>query len=283
MLSASIEEFWQELIADIKSNKLILPGLPEVTLRVRKLLDAKGGATASKIATAISADAVLSTRLLRVVNSPLYRGANPIEDIRGAVTRLGNANVRNIVTSLAMEQIYQDRVASPEKKRLLAHNREHSMIVAALSWFIANRYTRLNAEEAMLVGLIHDIGKLPIIEYAELAPELADKAVFQRLLEVLHPRVGALMLRSWKFSPELVAAVAEHENFNHNPDTPASYTDVVIVANLLSHIGSDHPCTRLDWSTVPAFNRLKLRPEESIDAMKNARGQINEVKQLLAA
>lgn len=283
MLSTRIEQFWQELVTDIKANRVILPGLPDVTLRVRKLLDAQGGATAAKIAAAISADAVLSTRLLRVVNSPIYRGASAIEDIRGAVTRLGNANVRSIVTSLAMEQIFHDRVASPEKKRMLARNREHSMMVAALSWFIASRYTTLNAEEAMLAGLIHDIGKLPIIEYAELAPELADEAVFERLLEVLHPRIGALMLRSWKFSPELVTAVAEHEDVHRNPRTPADYTDVVIVANLLGHIGSDHPSTRLDWSTIPAFSRLALLPEESIEAMRNAREQINGVRQLLAA
>lgn len=283
MLSTRIEQFWQELVTDIKGNRVILPGLPEVTLRVRKLLDADAGATAGKIATAISADAVLSTRLLRVVNSPLYRGATAIEDIKGAVTRLGNANVRSIVTSLAMEQIYQSRVASPQKKRMLARNREHGMMVAALSWFIASRYTTLNAEEAMLAGLIHDIGKLPIIEYAELSPELADETVFDRLLEVLHPRVGALMLRSWKFSPELITAVAEHEDIYRNPHTPIDYTDVVIVANLLGHVGSDHPTTRLDWSIIPAFTRLALLPEESIEAMRNAREQINGVRQLLAA
>lgn len=283
MASNQIEQFWQELVADIKANRVVLPALPDVAIKVRRLLDTPGTA-AGKIASAISADAVLTTRLLRVVNSPLYRAAAPIDNVKNAVTRLGNANVRSVVTSLAMEQIYQDRLASPLKKRLLARNREHGMLVAALSWFISDRYTALNSEEAMLAGLIHDIGKLAILEYAELLPEIGDnEQTLTRLLDVLHPRVGVLMLRSWKFSPELIAAVGEHEDLDRDPDTGADYTDVVIVANLLSHIGTDHPHTRLDWSAIPAFTRLALTPEESIEAMKNAKEQIHAVKLLLAA
>ena len=282
MASPQIEQFWQELVADIQANRVILPALPDIALKVRRLLD--GGAPAAKIAAVISADVVLTTRLLRVVNSTLYRASDPIDNIKSAVTRLGNANVRSVVTSLAMEQIYQDRLASPLKKRLLAENREHSMIVAALSWFISERYTGLNPEEAMLAGLIHDIGKLPILEYTELMPEISDnEQLIARLIHALHPRVGVLMLRSWQFSAELTAVVGEHETLDRNPETGADYTDVVIVANLLSHIGTDHPHTRLDWSTIPAFTRLALTPEESIEAMKNAKEQIHGVKTLLAA
>lgn len=282
MASSQIEQFWHDLVADIKANRVILPALPDVAIKVRRLLDIPG-TSAVKIASAISADAVLSTRLLRAVNSPLYRTSNTIDNIRAAVTRLGNANVRSVVTTLAMEQIYQDRLASPMKKRLLAQNREHGMKVAALSWFIADRYTSLNPEEAMLAGLIHDIGKLPILEYAELLPELSeDDGALERLLQVLHPRVGVLMLRSWKFSPDLIAAVGEHEDLDRDPLADADYTDVVIVANLLSHVGTGHPHTRRDWSEIPAFTRLALTPEESVEAMRTAREQINAVKQLLA-
>ena len=131
-------------------------------------------------------------------------------------------------------------------------------------------------------ALIHDIGKLPILEYSELYPDLgADEATLNRLLEALHPRVGALVLRAWKFADHIVDAVAGHEDLKRDPLTPADYTDVITVANLLSRVGSRHPHTRLDWSEIPAFRRLALTPEESIATMKTAREQINELKQLL--
>lgn len=278
-----IEEFWHDLVADIKANRVVLPALPDVAIKVRRLLD-NPRTTVQQVASAISADVVLTTRLLRVVNSALYRAQEPIDSVRLAVTRLGNANVRSIVTSLAMEQIYQDRLASPTKKDLLARNREHSMMVAALAWFISERYTDLNPEEAMLAGLIHDIGKLPIVEYSELLPAFADDpAALARLLEVLHPRVGALILRRWEFPAELIEAVSAHEDLYRETGAGPDYTDVVVVANLLSHIGTDHPHTRLDWSSIPAFHRLSLSPEESIEAMRTARERIHEIRQILAA
>ena len=76
MIPTQIEQFWQELVADIKANRVILPALPDVALKVRKLLDTPG-TTAGKLASAIKADAVLTMRLLRVVNSPLYRATAP--------------------------------------------------------------------------------------------------------------------------------------------------------------------------------------------------------------
>jgi putative nucleotidyltransferase with HDIG domain len=282
MASHQIEMFWQDLVKDIKSNRVVLPALPDIALKTRKLLEDRN-VTTSQVARVISADAVLTTRLLRVVNSPLYRTHGQIDDIRGAITRLGTANVRSVVTSLAMEQLYHNKLASPLKRKLLARNWEHSVHVAALCFIIADNYTMLNADEAMLAGLVHDIGKLPILEYAEMLPDIAsDEKALERLLEVLHTRVGALVLGSWKFPPELIAAAAEHEDLARERGTDADYADVVMVANLLSYIGSDHPYTRLDWSAISAFERLALTPEESIAVMKDAREQIHEIKQLLA-
>lgn len=282
MALQQIETFWNDLVADIRANRVILPALPEIALKTRKLLEDRN-VTTSQVARVIGADAVLTTRLLRVVNSPLYRTHDPIEDVRSAITRLGNTNVRSVVTSLAMEQLYQNKLASPLKKRLLARNWEHSVHVAALSYIISDNYTLLNPDEAMLAGLVHNIGELPILEYVELLPDIAaDETALDRLLEVLHTRVGALVLGSWNFPKELITAAAEHEDLGREPGTDADYTDVVIVANLLSYIGSDHPYTKLDWSAIPAFGRLALTPEESIAAMRNAREQIHEIKQLLA-
>lgn len=282
MASPQIEQFWNDLIADIKANRLELPALPDIALKTRQLLD-RGNVTATQVAKVINADVVLSTRLLRVVNSPLYRGARKIDDIQSAITRLGNSNVRSIITTIAMEQIFQSRLASPLKKKLLEQNWNHSVHVAAMSHVIAQNFTSLKADEAMLAGLIHDIGKLPILEYTELMPELLDnEAVLNRILEVLHTKVGALILRSWKFPVDLIAVASEHEDLARDPAHDADLTDVVIIANLLSYVGTDHPHTRHDWSTIPAFQRLALTPEESIAIIRDAREEIMEIKQLFA-
>ncbi len=282
MASSQIEQFWHDLVSDIKANRVELPALPDIPLKIRQLID-KGEVTSNQVSKIINADVVLSTRLLRVVNSPLYRAARQVDDVKSAITRLGNTNVRNIVTTLAMEQLFQNKLASPLKKKLLEQNWSHSINVAALSHVIAREYTSIKADEAMLAGLIHDIGKLPILEYSELIPELAEnEQALNKILTVLHSKVGTLILRAWKFPADLIMVASEHENLDRDPSTEADLTDVVIIANLLSHIGTDHPHTKLDWSEIPAFQRLALTPEESISIINDAREEISEVKQLFS-
>ncbi len=281
MANSLIEKFCNDLVADIKANKVSLPALPEVALKARKLLNEQG-TTSNQISKVISADAVITTRLLRAVNSPLYRTRSQVEDVKMAITRLGNANVRNLVTSLAMEQLYQTGL-SDEVKQKLKENWKHSLHVASLSFVIARDYTQLTPDEAMLSGLIHDIGVLPILEYAELLPDiLSSKAALDRLVFVLHTKIGHLVLKKWNFPEELVTVAREHENFERDTGINPDYTDVVLVANLLSHVGSDHPHTKLDWNLIPAFNRLAMTPEESIAAIKDAHDEIIEIQNIFS-
>lgn len=282
MASPVIEKFWNDLISDIKSNKITLPALPEVVLKARKLLD-DDNSTATQISRVISIDATITTRMLRLVNSPLYRSDHQIEDIKLAITRLGNKNVRSVITSLAMEQLYNTAFSRPIRM-ILRETWEHSAHVAALSYLIARDYTTLHPldpDEAMLAGLIHDIGKLPILEYIEVVPDLMiNEKAMRKVLEILHTRIGRIILKTWKFSDELINVAGEHENLMRDPGLNPDYTDIVIVANLLSYIGTDHPHAHLDWSQIPAFKRLGLSPEESIDVMKNAGNDIREIRDL---
>ncbi len=280
MAPPQIEQFWHDLVSDIKSNRLELPTLPDTTLRARRLLDS-GRVTAQQLSRLIGTDAVLSARLLRVANSPLYRGRRKIRDLKSAITRLGFGAVRSVITSIAMEQLYHHRLSSPAKRRFLEQTWDHSVHVAALAHVIARDFTDIPPDQALLGGLIHDIGKLPILEYAELLPEvMADDQLLDKLLTVLHTKVGILILRTWRFTEDLISVAAEHEDLMRDPRTETDLTDVVIVANLLSYVSSDHPLTRQDWSAIPAFHRLALTPEESIDIIRNARDEIGEIRSL---
>ncbi len=281
MANPLIEKFCKDLIADIKANKITLPALPEVALKARKLLNDKG-TTSNQISKVISADVVITTRLLRVVNSTLYRTHNQVEDVKMAITRLGNAHVRSLVTSLAMEQLYQAGLSNEVKKKL-KENWKHSLHVAALSFVIARDYTELSPDEAMLSGLIHDIGALPILEYAELLPDiLSNEVALDRLVFLLHTKIGHLILKKWNFPDELVTVAREHENLARDSGINPDYTDIVLVANLLSHVGTNHPNTKLDWNSIPAFNRLAMTPEESIAAIKGAHEEIIEIQNIFS-
>lgn len=264
----SEENFLQGLLDDIESGKLVLPTLPEVALRVRDTVEDEN-ATASQIANVITQDAALSARLLQVANSPLYRARNPIENVQAAIARMGSTQVRNLVSSLAMQQMFQatDEVLDNRFRAVW----EHNVQVAAISQMIASTTPGLKKDQAMLAGLIHDIGVLPILMYAGEATELLeDENSLDRMVDKLHPALGKMILTKWDFPETLIAVAAEHENLQRDPGTPADYVDIVIVANLQSYIGTDHSLSKSDWSSVPAFARLDITPEvDEVDIEEN--------------
>lgn len=278
-MDALVDKFVGEMLDDIKNNRLKLPILPEVAFKVREAVNDPNAAVAA-IAKAVSADASIAARLLQVANSPLYRGTNAISTLQSAIARLGAPLVRNLVTSLILKQLFQSK--SPALKERMQKLWEHSTQVAAISHVLARKFTRLKTDEAMLAGLIHDIGALPILVKVESTPELLQNtAALDELVDKLHASIGHLILEAWKFPPELVAVAAEHENLTRISDQ-VDYTDVVTVANLHSYLGSKHRHAQVKFTDVPAFTKLGLTPETSIGTLEEAAGEMKEVKTLLA-
>ena len=256
------EKLLDKLFSDLENDKLVLPTLPEVALRVRETLEDED-AGMGDVAKVITSDAALSARLIQVANSPLLRAARTIESVEAAVTRMGGDMTRNLVTSIAMEQMFQATSDATDKR--LRTLWEHSTQVAALSHALCSQFTKLKPDQALLAGLVHDIGALPILTMAEDVPELLeDEAMLDSIISKAHCAVGEAILKKWNFSDEIIAVAAEHEDITRDEAGAADYVDIIIVANIESHMGSDHPLTKIDLSTVKAFAKLGLEPESEM-------------------
>ncbi|MFV2061010.1 MAG: HDOD domain-containing protein [Gammaproteobacteria bacterium] len=279
MSEISEQEFLDSLLADLENDQLVLPTLPEVALKVRDTLD-DDDVSMNKVSEVISSDAALSARLIQVANSPLLRASQPIDTLLGAISRMGFTMVKNLVTSMVMEQMFQ--ATSDITDSRLRAIWEHSTQVAAISHALCAEMTKLPADQAMLAGLVHDIGVLPILSRVEEYPELLDDEVkFDAIIQKAHTCIGAAILKKWSFSDEIIAVAKDHENLSRDHEGPADYTDIVMVANLQSHFGTNHPLTKQDWSKVPAFHKLGLEPEMNIVDMEDAEEKMNAVKTAL--
>ena len=247
-----------EILSAIESDQLVLPTLPEVALRVREAA-ADPDIDVARLTKVIETDTAVSARIIKVANSPLLRASRVIEDLRTAVGRLGVDYTCNLATSLAMQQMFQATSDAIDQRMRDVWSR--SAEVAGIAHVLARHYTRLKPDQATLAGVIHKIGVLPILTFAEDNRRLLkDPAALDDLIEQLHPEVGELILQAWDFPAELACVPQEHVRFDRAV-AEVDYADVIQVANLQSYIGSDHPLTRMDWSAVGAFSRLGLSPE----------------------
>jgi len=276
-----VDQIITEILGDLKANRLQLPTLPAVAVKINDIID-RPDASARKMARVLGTDAALSARLIQAANSPLLRAHKPVDNVRSAIARLGMRTVRNLVTSFLVGQLFHSRYNTLRQQVAVLWN--HSIHVAAISYVLALRFSKLNPDEAMLAGLIHDIGKLPITAKAEDHPQLANDAdTMDDLSTRLHPALGKLIVQAWNFAPEFITAVAEHDNLQrHSPKLDLA--DIVTVANLHSYTGNRktrNPHRDADWSSVPAFRKLGLDPLSSIDVLKEAHDEIREIQRLL--
>ncbi|PKM12397.1 MAG: histidine kinase [Gammaproteobacteria bacterium HGW-Gammaproteobacteria-3] len=276
----SVQDFLDHVQQELDANRLVLPTLPDIALRVRDAV-AKGDATAHDLAKMITTDAALSTRLIQVANSPLYRGAAEIKNIQMAVTRLGHKTIRSLITSLVMQQMF-----TPTTDTLEAYFREtweQSIAVSSISRALAQFAPHLNPDEAMLAGLIHQIGKLPILMLAENIPEFRDSpSRLHKLLEKAHPAIGKIIMDTWTFPDELKNVPHQYINFSYDSGAKADYVDIVQVAFLQSIVGTDHPANRVDTSSLSSFTKLGLASDMEILEIQGVSEEIELAQSMLS-
>lgn len=259
------DQFYNEILEALENGNLVLPTLPEVALRVRDVVD-EPDVTAKQLAEIITTDAALSTRLIKVANSALYRGRILSESIQMAVSRLGLNMVRNLVISLVMEQMFQ--ATSNRLDKRLHDLWEHSTEVAARSQMLAQKHPKIKSDEAMLAGLIHNIGMLPILMKAEETPELLqDTRLLDDVIERLHNKVGAAILESWDFSEPLVAVPREYSNLDWDSDNGPDLVDIVQVAHIQSLENTDNAIDPAKFENSKAFKKLGLDTGMSVSEL----------------
>ena len=253
---STVKEFVESVREDLRANKIYLPTLPALALEALLIIN-DVDSSASDLERVISRDAALTARLIRYANSPLYRGLNTIISIKPAITRIGFQRVKNAVYAVSMKEVFRTSVKEIEKR--MDNLWAHSVKVGAQAAIVAKSQPGLDADVALVAGLVHDIGHIPLLikacKYESLInkPELLDK-----ILQKLHTQLGGSILKLWKFDNAVISAASEHENLNRDPgDAPVDYVDVVQVANILAHEGSDHPLATVDRSAIKAFSRLR--------------------------
>ena len=261
-MSKLAEKVQQELVKAIDNDDLVLPTLPEVALKVREAAE-DPDIGIPQISKVIGNDAALTARIIKVVNSPLLRTNKEITDLQMAVSRLGINYTCNLATGLAMEQMFQATSDVVDRKMREVWNK--STEIAGICHVLCKHYTRLMPDQATLAGLVHQIGVLPILTYAEDHNELlSDSISLNHVIEQIHPLIGDKILRTWDF-PELIAMVpSQHLDFTRD-SAKVDYVDIVQVAILQSYLGSQHPYTQLDWSQIPAFRKLGLDPGQNLN------------------
>lgn len=253
-MNALADKVAQEIIELIDSDKLVLPTMPEMALKVREVSE-DSNASIMDLGKVIGHDAALTARIIKVANSPLFRAPREIEDLNMALSRLGMESTANLATGLAMEQMFQ--ATSDHIDKRMRDVWASSSEIAGICHVLCKHYTKLRPDQATLAGLVFQIGILPILSYAEENPALLrDSINLDVVINAIHPIIGVKILSSWEFPQELRMVPIDHLDFEQEKSSP-DYADIVTVAMLQLWAGSSRVAS-IDYSSVKAFSRLGL-------------------------
>jgi len=256
--------FLQELAADLNSHNVQLPSFPDVVVNIRTALE-DPTCSSERLAAVVRTDPVLVARLLIASNSAFHNRAGiEIVDLNLAISRLGFEVVRNTAITLAIEQIF----AASEQKELknsLKKIWNSSLSLASMSFVIAKNSGTVNADNAFLCGLLHEIGKLYILTKAHSYPALlGDGESLERVMDDWYTSIGKSIIESWGFASEIAESLESDEHLSNDQSAAATLIDVVFLAKLV--LDSDD-----EIAEQPAFLTPAQKLNMGIDTLPSIR------------
>ncbi len=274
-MNDTAERFFEALKRAIEADELVLPTLPEIALKIRETVEDEESGVA-EVADVIMQDASLSARLMQAANSPMYRGNAAVDDLQTAIMRMGTRVVRDLVIRLAMKQMFQ--ATSDALETHFRQTWNTAVEVAAISRMMATTISGVNAEQALLSGLIHNIGALPVLVLAESDEALFnDEEALGELIYHLQSRVGEMIMSHWGFSSEMKEVVMHAHDFSYRHEGAARLVDVVQVSLLQGGFVAQ-PFMPESLSQVPAFEKLSMDAEINVIEMEDNQALIDDTR-----
>lgn len=217
----------------IRDDDTAVPVLPTLAHRVIDVA-ADPDVHVARLAAVVSKDQVLAARVLQMANSAYSSPLQTISTVADAVIRLGTAAVRNVVLTVCLASRMHDPEVYGDRGRPLV---DHALGTAYLARFVAER-ARVQADEAFLCGLLHDIGKLVLLKQAHrhwkqtgqpVPPMYVELALLER-----HAAMGSVALRKWRLPGSLDEPVRCHHDYRAAREMRREAA-VAYAANLLAH------------------------------------------------
>lgn len=250
-----------------------LPASPAIVSTVMSLTS-NPDSRVPEISRVLSADQSLTAKVLKLSNSSFYGRPKGVGTLQEAIMLLGFFTVRSIVVATSAHTIYtQDACGGPKEKLW-----EHSLATAVAARQVAKHVRLAGNDEVFISALLHDIGKLVMLQklpdaYTEVIEEVESlKRPFveieTRRLGFDHCLVADMLLAQWKFPAEMRRAILDH----HQPTTPdggpPTAAQIVCLGNYLAkRLGTGFDDGQGELDPPEALTLLTGGDERQLDAL----------------
>jgi HD-like signal output (HDOD) protein len=271
----------RRLSLEVADGDVRLPSLPGIAVRVQQVLE-DPRAPRTRVAQVIGADAALAARILRLANSAfLNPTGQSITDLRHALTRLGNQLTRCTAVSFSLQQMELGAGQADFQPRIRELWRQGTL-VAAIAYALARETRAAIPDEALMAGLLHNIGRLyAAVNAPRRAADGGDERAWERVVEEWHARIASSILKHWKFPTAIIAAVADQNAPDREPSGEDRLTDLLIAAIALQSCVFHREMLDDTVTAGAPFQRLGIGSAECQQLLVTAADQIKALRAAL--
>jgi HD-like signal output (HDOD) protein len=270
-------EFLSALAKELSTGRVELPSFPDVAARTQQILS-DDSVTSERIARVVGSDAGLAARVLTMANSTLlHRGGAPVTDLKVAVARIGHDNIRTAALAYASAQLRR----APE----LAHIRvqlqscwQEGVRVAALMHAMAKEVRIIRADEALLAGLLHNVGKIYIIARS---PKQGAIQIDDPILRDWYPGIGCAVIENWKLPDAIAQAVTGQLDIERTHEGDADLSDLLIVAVAVASQIANNSADDAAIAALPAAAALGLTDSALVRIMLESQTEMETLQAAL--
>ncbi len=198
----------------VERRQIELPQLPSTSSGAIDLCS-RPHVEINDIVALVERDPVLTSELLRTANSVLYVGNEPAQTLHDAVLRVGLRTLRSMLYAVSVRgSLLGDRSLSTYAEEVWRQSSSCAAIARTLA-----KPLGMDAERAYLIGLLHDVGKLPLLAMLRKAVTKESEvtpALVGRMFRQYHEEAGAALAHAWRMPEELVEVAGKHHDFASN-------------------------------------------------------------------
>lgn len=277
-------QFAETIYQEIARDKSLFPNIPETAIKILNAME-DPNCNNDRLAKIIQMDPGLTGFIIKSASSLRFHTRISPKDLSSAIRRMGLRETYHLSVAFLSRSAFH--TTNKAVKKELAASRQLSIQTAVIAFLLANHLQRFEPGQAMLAGLMQDIG-VPAILAALSRHEEAfeDTKERDKTVDLLAARVGTMILKSWRFDREIIAAARDRNQWFRDEQDEPDLVDLVLVARLHALIGTPafRDCPPID--SLPAFRKLQLGelgPDNTLVLLKESRQELNAISQLLAA
>jgi len=210
-----------------------LPTIPVVATQVIQMLD-NPDVSVEEIADLMLSDQVMTARVMKLINSPVYKPAQEITSLKRALVYLGLRHIRELALTTSVINAFDSDSGAIELNAFW----EHSFGVGMVSKVIARKVGYQDLEKAYISGIIHDLGEVFLSNYLrEPFQEVLDKIknhpiklvdAEAEMLGTTHCEIGLCIARKWNFPDVYCEVISRH----HHPSEATIDPVLCAIVNL---------------------------------------------------